>query len=61
MQTVHNDFHQTHSIFQLFNDLKIADIEKQQHIVNDPALQPSTNGVMDHEPSYNTESSRFKN
>ncbi len=28
MMSVHNDFHQTHAIFTLFDGLEVADIDK---------------------------------
>jgi methylenetetrahydrofolate reductase (NADPH) len=35
MILVHNDFHQTHAIFPLFEGLEIKDIEKPLHVIKD--------------------------
>jgi len=43
--TVHNDFHQTHGIFPLFDGLKVENIEMQQHTVRENSPAPVTNGV----------------
>ena len=40
MLVVHNDFHQTHKIFSLFDSLEVADIDKP---IEDNAL---TNGEL---------------
>jgi len=45
MRAVHNDFHQTHGIFPLFDGLEIENIEKPQHVVRDNSPGPVMNGV----------------
>jgi methylenetetrahydrofolate reductase (NADPH) len=41
---VHNDFHQTHGLFALFNGLEVEDLEKEIQV-------PNANGVDDASPN----------
>jgi methylenetetrahydrofolate reductase (NADPH) len=45
---VHNDFHETHGIFPVFEGLEIADIDKPLHVVKDiPIINGSSKSAHD--------------
>jgi methylenetetrahydrofolate reductase (NADPH) len=48
LEQVHNDFHQTHGLFPLFNDLAVEDIEKD-FVVEHLAIE--TNGAAAAKPN----------
>jgi methylenetetrahydrofolate reductase (NADPH) len=52
VETVHNDFHETHAIFPLFDGLEVDDIEKPLHEIKDLPVQTITNGT-GHKPTTN--------
>jgi methylenetetrahydrofolate reductase (NADPH) len=48
LEQVHNDFHQTHGLFPLFNDLAVEDIEKDFAVEH---LAIETNGIAATKPN----------
>jgi len=54
VNVVDNDFHRTHHLFEIFEGLKIKDLEKEVHVVKDlPIRTNGTNGVVNGEAKTN--------